>query len=89
MEKRVLVDNKVVPLSETKVTFGAISAETPRFAKWIFRGTLVVTSVLAFWIAGTSLVSEPNKLEIVLGLKGLDLLVFGFSKLFGVTVEDK
>lgn len=72
-----------------QVKFGAIGSPTPKFAKWIFRGTLILTSVIAFWIAGTSLVSEPNKLEIVLALKAVDLLVFGFSKMFGITTEDE
>lgn len=87
-QKTVLVDNKAVPVEDTKVTFGAISSTTPQFAKWLFRGTLILTSVVAFWIAGTGLVSEANKLEVVLALKGLDILVFGFSKLFGVKIDE-
>jgi len=85
---KVLVNNKAVPLEETKVTFGAINATTPNWAKWLFRGTLILTSVVSFWIASTGLVSEANKLEIVLALKGLDLLVFGFSKMFGITIDE-
>ena len=88
MEKRILVDNKIVPLEDTKVVFGAINSATPGWAKWIFRATLILTSVLSFWIASTGLISEPIKLEIVLALKGLDLLTFGFSKMFGITLDE-
>lgn len=69
--------------------FGKIENPTPPWAKWMFRITLLITSVLAFWIAGTAWVSEPNKLEVVLILKAIDLLVFGFSKMFGIPVEDE
>ena len=88
MEKKIIIDNKTVAIEDTKVTFGAINAVTPPFAKWIFRSTLILTSVVSFWIASTGLVSEANKLEIVLALKGLDLLVFGFSKMFGITIDE-
>ena len=85
---KVIVDNKAVNIEDTKVTFGAVSATTPVWAKWMFRGTLIVTSVLTIWIAATGIISEPNKLEAVLALKLIDGLVFGFSKLFGITVDE-
>lgn len=85
---KVLVENKAVNVEDTKVTFGAITATTPIWAKWMFRGTLIVTSVLTFWIAATNIITESNKFEAVLVLKAIDLLVFGFSKLFGVTVDE-
>lgn len=88
MAEKIIVHGKAVDKSDTKVTFGAINAATPSWAKWLFRGTIILTSVVAFWIAGTSLVSEANKLEVVLALKALDLLSFGFSKLFGITIDE-
>lgn len=88
MGKTIIVDNQAVPESQTKVTFGAINSVTPDWAKWIFRSVLIITSVVSFWIASTSLITEANKLEIVLALKALDLLAFGFSKLFGITLDE-
>ena len=88
MEKRILIDNKVVPKSETKVQFGAVSNPTPTWAKWVFRGTAILTTVVAFYIGGTSLIQEQYKVEVLLGLKSLDMLTLGFSKMFGI-VEDK
>ena len=87
-EEKVLVDGQPVNKSETKVTFGAVNSTTPVWAKWIFRGTLLVTSVLTIWIASTGLISEPNKLEIILVFKALDALAFGLSKMFGITLDD-
>lgn len=89
-EEKVIVQvDKALPKSETKVVFGALNKPTPIEAKWVFRGTLIVTSVVAFWIGGTKLVEESNKLEIVQALKALDLLVFGFSKMFGIVPNDE
>jgi len=87
-EQKVIIDNVAVPISETKVTFGAVNSITPPFAKWIFRGTLLVTSVLTIWVAATALISEPNKLEIILVFKALDALAFGLSKMFGITLDE-
>jgi hypothetical protein len=82
-EQKVLIDNKAVPLSETKtvVSFGS---ESPLWAKWVFRGTLIVTSAITLVIAGTQLISEANKFEVLLMLKGIDALAYGFSKMFGI-----
>lgn len=88
MKKHVLIDNKSVPLSDTKSVFGAVNSPSPQWAKWIFRGTAILTTVLAFYVAGTQLIPEQWKVEVMLGLKSLDMLTLGFSKLFGL-VEDK
>lgn len=82
-EKKVLIDNKAVPVSETKTVI-SLTAETPLWAKWVFRSTLIVTSAITVVIAGTQLISEANKFEVLLILKGVDALAYGFSKLFGV-----
>lgn len=88
-DKKVLVDNKAVDIDKTKVTFGAITSTTPIWAKWVFRGTLIVTSVATFIIAGDSHISAETAVRVGVYLKGLDLLAFGFSKLFGVTLDNE
>lgn len=88
-EKKVLVDNRAVDIDRTKVTFGAINSVTPSWAKWIFRGTLILTSVAMFIVAGDSAIKAETAVRIGVYLKGLDLLAFGFSKLFGVTLDDE
>jgi hypothetical protein len=61
--------------------------KTPLWAKWMFRITFIVTTALAFWMAATKLVPENIKFEVLLGFKSFDMLVWGFSKLFGVEGE--
>lgn len=78
MEKRILIDNKVVPVSETKVQFltkKALRSPTTQTAKWGFRIVAGLTTVAFFWVEGTSLISELYKSEIMLGLKAIDMLV--------------
>lgn len=85
--KKVLVDNKAVPVEDTKVTFGAISSTTPSWAKWSFRITLLLTTVFTAWLASTGLIPATTKLEISYGLTALNAAVFGFSKMFGYTLD--
>jgi|GEM_PF-1977834 len=90
MEKQILIDNAAVPVSETKVQFGAVSAPTPVWASWLFRSVFILTSAVTIWIAGTELISKGAKVEWMLLLKMADALAFGFSKLFGIVPnEDK
>lgn len=84
MKKHVLIDDKAVPLSQTKSQFGAFSSPSPMWAKIMFRSVAVLTTVLAFYVAATGLIPEQWKVEVLLGLKSLDMLTLGFSKLFGV-----
>lgn len=72
---------------ENKTEFGtseALKAGTPAWANWTFRIVLLFTTALSGWLATTGLVSEEVKLESVLALKGIDFLVWGISRMFGV-----
>ena len=89
MEKKIIVDNKAVPLDETKTVFGfgQLTNETPIWVKNVFKLTVVITSVATFWVGATSLVEESAKVETMLAIKALDLLVLGVSRLFGVEAK--
>ncbi len=87
MKKHVLIDNKAVPLSDTKAVW-SFDGPSPEAAKMFFRITAVVTTVLSFWVAATTLIPENIKTEVMLGLKSLDMLALGYSKARGL-VEDK
>ena len=67
----------------------AITSPTPEWAKWVFRIVAIITTVAAFWVAGTTFIVEPIKVEIMLALKGLDMLVLLLSKAFGVVIKDQ
>ncbi len=75
---------------ETKFgTPEAIKSDTPQWAKWMFRGTIIVTTVITFVIASDPSIDDGLKVRIGVYLKALDMLVLGFSKMFGVPVEDE
>lgn len=79
--KKVLIGGKAV-LRKNAKTVMDFSAPTPDWAKWMFRGFTTLTTVLSFWVASTTLIS--NKVEFVLALKCADMLVLGFANSFGL-----
>ena len=73
----------------TKTTFGIeqISKKTPLWAKWVFRVVFLLTAVATFIITFEPAISDLVKIRVGLYLKGLDMLVFGLSKMVGVTLK--
>jgi hypothetical protein len=67
----------------------ALSLKTPAWAKNTFRATMVLTSAVTIYVAGTNLIVDLHKIEIMLVLKVIDALVFGISKLIGIEITDK
>ncbi len=67
----------------------AFKARTPTWAKNMFRITFVFTSAFTIFMAGTNLFPEDIKYECMLGLKAIDAVIFGLSKMFGVTVKEE
>lgn len=75
--------------NRTTVKFGAINSPKPQWATWMFRSVAILTTVIAFWVGSTQLLADEAKVETVLALKSVDMLVLGFSNLFGVTLSEK
>lgn len=69
-------------------TAKALVTETPHWAKMMFRITFILTNAFTIFMGATNLIDEGLKYEIMLGLKALDALVYGFSKMFGVEKEE-
>jgi hypothetical protein len=67
--------------------FDQISVKTPKWAKWTFRIVFMLTTAAAGWVAGTNLIDQSLKVEIMLVFKLIDPIVFGLSKMFGVSIE--
>ncbi|MEL1243521.1 hypothetical protein AAEO56_04545 [Flavobacterium sp. DGU11] len=67
----------------------AINSRTPTWAKNMFRITFILTSAITIFIAGTNLFSEEIKYECMLGLKALDAVIYGLSKMFGVEIKEE
>lgn len=74
-----------------KQTFGLnqMNLETPSWAKWFFRIVFLFNKVVVAYIAATNLIDPAMKYEITLFLTlVIDPLAFGFSKMFGIAVEE-
>lgn len=82
--KKVIIDDKAIPVEDTKVTFPSIGTPTPQWAKNVINITTRVTAAFAIFLAATNLIGEEWKFEILLGLKALDFLVVEIGKLFGL-----
>lgn len=76
-------------MNKKKVKFGAITSPTPQWARWMFRGTAIITSVVALTIAADPAIANDLKIRILLYLKGIDLIVLGFANMFGIQVDRK
>lgn len=74
----------------TKTTFGAgsITKDTPTWANWMFRITFILTSAVTIFVAGTNLFDESIKYEVMLGIKAIDAVIYGFSRLFGIELDN-
>lgn len=68
-------------------TTKALKSPTPTWAKNMFILTFALTSALAVFMAGTKIIPDDMKFEVLLGLKALDGFMFTLSKMFGVAVE--
>lgn len=70
--------------------FDQISSTTPSWAKWFFRIVFLFNKIIMAYIAATNLISPEAKYEITLFLTlVIDPLAYGFSKMFGITIEEK
>lgn len=88
MEKKIVLNDKVVPVSETKTVI-SFSKPTPEWAKVAFRITFIITTAAVTYIAATNTIPKETKYELTLILKLLvDPIVFGISKMFGIAVKD-
>lgn len=70
-------------------TAKAVKSRTPTWAKNMFRITFILTSAATIFIAGTNLFAEEIKYELMLGIKSLDAIIYGFSKMFGVEIKEE
>ena len=83
-EEKVLIENKAVPVTDTKVVFGAPSAPTPNWVKFVISLTTRVSAAAAIFLAATTLLPENYKFEILLGIKALDFFVVEVGKMVGL-----
>ena len=66
----------------------ALNSTTPRWAKNMFRVTLLLTSITSFIIVSDETIPDETAERIILYLRAADLLVYGLSKMFGVEIQE-
>ncbi len=73
-----------------KTQFGkkAIGLETPLWAKWIFRVFMILSGAATFIVASDPNIPNDIKISVAVWLKGADMVVFGISKMFGISVDE-
>lgn len=70
-------------------TKDALMAETPTWAKWMFRIYFLLSKALIGYCAATTLFSKDTLLEITLFVTlFLDPVIYGFSKMFGIEKDE-
>jgi len=86
-----IINIKISKMAETTTTFGipSLSKATPAWAKWSFRVTFLLTTVATFIIAGDPSIPDDTKVRIGVYLKGLDMFIYGLSKMVGVEVKEE
>jgi len=62
----------------------SITKPTPKWMTWVFRIVFNLTMGIGIWMAGTNLIPEEYKFEALLAMKGLDYLIWGIGRGFGV-----
>lgn len=71
---------------------GQISNSTPEWANWIFRGWLIMSNALTGFITTLAAIKGINLTPVEIGIimasiNFLNLIVYGFSKLFGIVPD--
>ena len=68
-------------------TVEALKADTPQWAKWMFRILILLTTIVTFIIASDPKIPDELKVRIGVYLKGADMFVLGIAKMFGVSTD--
>lgn len=74
------------PAKETTVF--SLHRPTPLWATWVFRSVFNLSTGIAIFVAATKLIPDDNKFEIMLGIKAMDYIAWGFAKMLGVKKEE-
>jgi hypothetical protein len=65
----------------------SINKPSPMWATWIFRIVFLLTGVATFIIAADPEISNQLKVRIGIYLKGLDMVVWGLTRMIGVDIS--
>jgi hypothetical protein len=71
----------------TGKTVFSLNKPTPMWATWVFRGVFVLTGVITFVVAAEPALADDIKIRLGIYLKGIDMLVWGLTRVIGVEVS--
>lgn len=71
----------------TGKTVFSLNKPTPMWATWVFRGVFVLTGVITFIVAAEPALADDIKIRLGIYLKGIDMLVWGLTRIIGVEVS--
>lgn len=76
---------------KTGIQFGVsqIQRPTPLWAKYTFRIVFLLLSVAVFMVSDYPGINESLKLLLLKWFSGINMLVWGLSKMFGVEENEK
>lgn len=86
-EKKVLIDNQPVNLSQTKTVI-SLSSPTPQWVTWAFRVEFVLNKVVLFILSASSLFTPNQVKESLIWIAAFDLFVWGMGKFIGLKKDD-
>lgn len=72
-----------------KIGISQIKNTTPSWATWVFRIVFILTTATTFVIAGEPTIPDEMKARIMVYLKGIDMVIYGLSKMIGVDVKNE
>lgn len=65
----------------------SIEKPVPQWAKWVYRIVFLLTTSASIYIAGTRLISDDVKYELILLLKFIDPVIYGAAQVLGVDTK--
>lgn len=74
-------------MTKQKFGLGQINNPTPLWATWVFRIVFLLVSIAIFVFASDPAISDATKVRIGVYLKAFEMLVYGASKLIGVSID--
>lgn len=66
---------------------GQITKKTPTWVKVFIAVSAIVTGAFAFWVGSTTLIQDNIKVELLNGIKVIDMIILGIAPLFGVKTQ--
>lgn len=65
----------------------SVNKPTPKWGTYLFRAVFILTGVITFVVAADPAVNPDTAFRIGIYLKGLDMAVWGFTRMLGIDVS--